>query len=219
MRQIIFFLSIVGFLSCSTEKQKEDSNVTNQNHEPNIVVKEDEKETKTESPIYSEIVLKENQIDSFSIPFHKKNMLRTLRKHYDPYWVEANIGQQDGPDFIYIDVLRDDNNPVVYFIFNSDNKYKLDEIRIMDSTAVDEYGVRVGDTYDDIIKKRQVNFKNSTNYHAHTYLYTDNSNIYYELTGDFTMTEEMIERLEELELNEKQLKKSTVEYIIWRKRN
>ena len=214
MKQIVFYIFLIGLISCSTNSQ--DKKVTD--NEP-IEKSEIETIISEQAPDYREIVLSENTLDTFSIPFPEKNMLMPLRNYYKPYWVEANIGQQDGPDFTYIDILKDDDNPIAYLNFDSENKFKLDEIRIVSSTAIDQYGVRVGDTFQQLIEKRNSNFKNSTNYHQHTYLYTDNSNIYYELTGDFTMTEEMLENLDELELTEEQLQKCKVEYIIWRKRN
>ncbi|WBL45036.1 hypothetical protein PBT90_10110 [Algoriphagus halophytocola] len=213
MKQILFYIFLIGLISCSTNSQDKkvvDKKPTEQSQIETKIIRQ----TKN----YREIVISENWLDTFSIPFPEKNMLMLLRNYYEPYWVEANIGQQDGPDFTYIDILKDDDNPIAYLNFDPDNKFKLDEIRIVSSSAIDQYGVRVGDTYQEVKKKRNNDFKNSTNYHQHTYLYTDSSNIYYELTGDFTMTEEMLENLDELELTEEQLQKCKVEYIIWRKR-
>lgn len=214
MRQILFYIFLIGLTSCWTNSQGK--KIIGQG---TVNESENEASTNESKSDYLEIVLSENALDTFLIPFPEKDMLMSLKNFYGPYWVEANIGQQDGPDFTYIEIKRDDNNPVAYLDFDSANKYKLDEIRIVDSSAKDQYEIRVGDTYQQVIETRREAFKNSTNYHQHTYLYSDNSNIYYELSGDYTLTEEMLDSIEELELTEQQLQKCTVKCIIWRKRN
>ncbi|WP_339923133.1 hypothetical protein [uncultured Cyclobacterium sp.] len=213
MKLILLYIFLIGLISCSTNSQ--DKKVVGKKP-----TEESQIETKTvgQTNNYREIVISENSLDTFSIPFPEKNMLMPLKSYYEPYWVEANIGQQDGPDFTYIDILKDDDNPIAYLNFAPDNKFKLEEIRIVSSSAIDQYGVRVGDTYQEVREKRNNDFKNSTNYHQHTYLYPDSSNIFYELTGDFTMTEEMLENLNELGLTEEQPQNCKVDYIIWRKR-
>ena len=219
MKKTIICLLIIAFISCR------DNKVTQSNSNQDSLLKSDSNQTQTEKPInepkiaHQKISLSENKFDTFLIPFQEKDMLTDLKNYYKSYTVEAKIGQQDGPDFPYIDIMKSDGNSVALLSFDYENKYKLDEIRISDSIASDEYGVRVGDTYQKIVEKRKVDFKNSTGYHQHTYLYDENSNISYELTGDLTITEDMFENIEELELSEEQLQKCKVEYIIWRKRN
>ena len=213
MRQILFYILLIGLISCSEDSQEKQA--VNLKPKESLDIQKTENKPKLE---YQKIMLSENSLDTFSIPFPETNMLTALRGYYKPYWVEVNIGQQDGPDFTYIDILKDDDNPVAYINFDHNNKYKLDEIRIVSSTAIDQCGVRVGDTYQQVIDKRQNNFKNSTNYHQHTHLFADESNIFYKLTGDFNMSEEMLENIEELELTEEQLQKCKVENIVWRKR-
>jgi len=219
MKKIIFCLLVIGIIGCKENQVSQ----TNSNEDISIKSNTDENQTKEsikERKIANQkIVLSENKIDTFAIPFQKKYMLLDLKNYYKSYNVEAKIGQQDGPDFAYIDILKNDGNSVAFFSFDYENKYKLDEIRIVDSIATDEYGIRVGDSYQKIVEKRKGVFKNSTDYHQHTYLYTESSNIYYELTGDLSITEDMLENLEELDLTEEQLQKCKVKYIIWRKRN
>ena len=86
---------------------------------------------------------------------------------------------------------------------------------ILDSSAVDEYGVRVGDSYSQLKEKRKIEFQNQSDFHQHTYLFNENSNIYYEIAGD--LNEVQIENIENLELTEDQLQKWTVDKILWRK--
>jgi hypothetical protein len=99
MKQILFFIFLFGLISCSPNSQ-----------EKKVVDKESTDESVPETTSieqtrdYREIILSENKIDIFSIPFPEKNVLRELKDYYEPYWVEANIGQQDGPDFTYFEI-------------------------------------------------------------------------------------------------------------------
>ena len=215
MKKIIICLLAIGIIGCKENQVSQ----TNSNEDISIKSNTDENQMKEQKIANQKIVLSENKIDTFPIPFQEKDMFLDLKSYYNSYKVEAKIGQQDGPDFPYIDILKNDGNSVALFSFDYDNKYKLDEIRIVDSIATDEYGIRVGDSYQKIVERRKGVFKNSTDYHQHSYLYAENSNIYYELTGDLTITEDMLENPEELDLSEEQLQKCKVEYIIWRKRN
>ena len=137
MKQILFFIFLFGLISCSPNSQ-----------EKKVVDKESTDESVPETTSieqtrdYREIILSENKIDIFSIPFPEKNVLRELKDYYEPYWVEANIGQQDGPDFTYFEIARDDENPIAYFDFDSENEFKLEEIRIVSSVSKDQYGER-----------------------------------------------------------------------------
>ena len=218
MRKIIFCLLIIGLISCRENKVNKDNSNKNIPQNSNTDEKQIEELKEKRKITYQQIVLSENKIDTFSIPFQEKDMLMDLKSYYKSYNVEIKIGQQDGPDFPYIDIVKNDGNSVAFFSFDYENKYKLDEIRILDSILTDQYGIRVGDSYQELVEKRKGDFRNSTDYHQHTYLYIENSNIYYELTGDLTITEDLLENLEELELSDEQLQKCKVEYIIWRKR-
>jgi len=219
MRKVIICLLVIGLISCRNNKVSQDNSNGYIPAKSNTNKEQTEESIKEEKINNQKIVLSESKIDTFSIPFREKDMLMDLKNYYKSYSVQAKIGQRDGPDFPYIDIVKNDGKSIAFFSFDYENNYKLDEIRILDSIATDQYGIRVGDSYQKIIEKRTGDLKNSTDHHQHTYLYTENSNIYYEITGDLTITEDMLENLEEFELSEKQLQKCTVEYIIWRKRN
>lgn len=207
MKQILtslLFIGLVGHTAIGQVKKKTD--------------KESEKVTSFQKNLANrDIVLFEQQLDSFALPFEEKNMLNALRTYYKSYRVELNTGQQDGPNFTYFSILKGDNVPLAYLSFNHEHKFRLQEIRMVDPIAIDQYGIRVGDSYSQLIKKRKDNFKSSIDYHQHIYLYSENSTIFYELTGDISMTEDMLENLQELKLTEEQLQMCKVKSIFWRK--
>jgi len=178
MRKILSYIFLIGLISCSSYSQEK--GVVDKNSTEKLVIET----TSEQDQDYREIVLSENKLDTFLIPFSEVNMLTTLRNYYEPYRVEANIGQQDGPDFTYINIVRDDKNPIVYLDFDSENKFKLDEIRIVDSRAVDQYRVRVGNTLSKLITSRDTGQINFDPFHFHIYYSYKNSNIFYELEGE-----------------------------------
>jgi hypothetical protein len=216
MKSILNIFILFGLLSCSNGLNEKDKTEF-----ADIATKEFEEEYHPEGAtdnIFREIVLYETKIDSLDLPFPEKDMLSEIQNQFKPYTAERKIGEQDGPNYEYIEILRE-NKQVAFFDFNWENSNQLEEIRITNSAASDQYGVRVGDSYKELKIKRPQDFKNSTNYHQHTYLYSDDSNIYYELTGDFSLTSEMIENIEDLKLTEQQLSTWMVEYILWRLKN
>ena len=214
MKRLLIYILLIGQISCSTDGP--DKNTTDQEIIIDAATEINPIEARTD---YREIVLSEHTLDTFSIPFPEMSMLEPLKNHFQPYSVEAKTGQQDGTDYPYIDIAKDNNATVTYLNFDWENKFKLEEIRIIAPSAVDQYGIRVGDTYQQVIEKRKESFSNSTDYHEHTYLYSDNSNIYYELSLNFTIADDKLENIEELVLTEEQLQKCSVENIIWRNRN
>jgi len=218
MRKVIICVLVIGLISCHDNWVGQTSSNENTLVKHNTDKKQKKESKKEQKTTNQKIILSENKIDTFAIPFQEKDMLIDLENYYTSYNVETKIGQQDGPDYLYIDLMKKDDNSVAHFTFDDENKYKLDEIRILDSIVTDEYGIRVGDSYQQIIDKRTAIFKNSTNYHQHTYLYTENSNIYYEL-GNLTLPRDMMGNIEELVLTEEQLQESNVERIIWRNIN
>src|SRR5690554_4339175 len=100
MKQIIFYILLMGLISCSTNNQK--NRTVEKESEEKLEIETSKKIPKLD---YREIVLSENALDTFLIPFPETNMLMRLMNYYKPYQVEVSIGQQDGPDFTYIRIL------------------------------------------------------------------------------------------------------------------
>jgi hypothetical protein len=209
MKQIRFYILFIGIISCSTNYQdkKEIDKKTTEEHQVETKIFAQKIE-------HREILISENTLDTFSIPFPEKNMLMQLKKYYAPYWVKANIGQKDGPDFTYIDILKDDNSPIAYLNFNPENKFKLDEIRIVSSKAIDQYGIRVEDSLNQLILKRDSGKIGFDPYHFHIYYYYPNSNISYELEGELHTP--AMENVEDIILTYDDIKSHTIQSIIWR---
>ncbi|NMM48919.1 DUF1131 family protein [Marinigracilibium pacificum] len=158
--------------------------------------------------------LYENSIFGLVIPFKRTEMINSIRKAFDGYEITKEMGQQDGPDFPLYSVKKGDNE-ILFFAMDWEDTLKLNEIFIKSPYVIDEYGLKVGDGYQDIKSKRTDSIKTFTNYHQHTYAYTENSNIMYEISGDVYLPDTV--DFENLKFNEEQIKDWKIEYIIWRK--
>jgi len=166
----------------------------------------------------NKMILSEDSLGIIRIPISLDSLLDKLKENYPIYQVSKEIGQQDGPNYPYINIADEYNTSLGYINYDGDKPDKLNDIHIVSSDITDEYGITVGMDYDDIIKLRGNHFSNQFDYHHHVYLYDTTSNIFYEITGDFQITAEMLENIEDMVLNEQQLRKCTVTRIIWRKR-
>jgi len=163
------------------------------------------------------MILYESSLGKIEMPIGLDLFLSKLQKNYS-YQVSKEIGQQDGPNYPYIKIENKDKTPLIYINYDGDKPDQLNDIHVLDSSITDEYGVKVGMNYDDVIKLRGNRFSNQSDYHHHTYLYDTTSSIFYEITGNFEVTEEMLESIENMVLNEEQLQKCSVARIIWRER-
>lgn len=163
------------------------------------------------------INLREHFINEVPIPFEQKPEVPLLKKTFPSYEVSDKIGQQDGPNYRYISIDKD-LKPQVYLKFKDLDSDILEEIRLLTNNSTDQYGLSIGDPYSKIISLRKVTFKNVTDYHQHTYLYAEDSNIYYELHRGEMESKEWMLNPEKLVLSEKQLESCSIKAIVWRQR-
>jgi len=158
----------------------------------------------------SEIKLYENKIGEMQLSHSMKLSFLTMLETFKPYSVIKKSGQQDGPDFIYYEITK--NNVEYFWIKTQDeNERLLDRINITNESITDQYNVSIGDTFKQI-KKLRPNVKITTDYHYHTYAYVSGSNIMYEISGDF-------EGPDRQNFTEKEVENWTVNNIIWLKLN
>ncbi len=139
-------------------------------------------------------------------------MFNELALFYEQFIVKEEIGMQDGPDFPFIS-LYENNNEVLFFKFNPENRLLLDKVIVTDSMVRDEYGLQVGLTVDDIIKIRGTGFRIITDAHQHSYLKNGNSKISYEIGFGMFINDAELDSVSYTEFNT--LKEATIERIIW----
>lgn len=168
---------------------------------------------KTEQDKKDSIILYEDHMGDIPLPFPKREMLNELRQAFASLVVQKEIGEQDGPDFPLYS-LKGDDGEIAYFSMHHEDTLQLIEVHIGDPRVKDEYGLRVGNTYQKIRQLREGKLKTYTDYHQHTYAYFDNSPISYEISGD-DMIANTVDQ-EDITFTEEQMQDWTIQFIIWR---
>ncbi|MFY0675633.1 MAG: DUF1131 family protein [Bacteroidia bacterium] len=158
------------------------------------------------------ITLFEDSINGLSLPFSNDVTLADIDFAFNELKVFKEIGMQDGPDFPLYSV-KNGNDVILYFFMDWEDTLKLTDVVALDSAFKDEYGLTIGNSYTDIKNKRP-NVKAYTDYHQHTYVYDDNSNIRYEIYGKATIPENA--DMENLVFTEDEMKDWKIERIIWK---
>ena len=212
MNKFIFILCFSLLFNCAQPKEEKTT------QESNVLANDTVEVASTIGPIaqpqtYEPLVLKENGLNNIALPFKRKDMLSTLSKLFADFQVTKEMGQQDGPDFPLYSV-KDQETELVFFGMDWEDTLKLDRIYIKVPLIIDEYGLKVGDNYQDIKALRQDSIKTFTDYHQHTYVYSDSSNIFYEIWGQATIPDTA--DFENLHFTEEQIKDWKIEYVIWR---
>ena len=159
------------------------------------------------------IVLHEKSLNGILLPFPRKEMITLLQEKFSGFTVTKETGQQDGPDYLFYSVMDKDTG-ICSFTMDAEDTLKLDRIYIEHPTIKDQYGLKVGDDYSKIKSLRKNTAKTYTNpHHQHTFVYFDNSNIMYEISGDVFLPDTV--DLENLSFTEEQIKDWTIDYVIW----
>lgn len=143
--------------------------------------------TQQQAGIDTSIILKENEVAGLKLPFEERDIRSGISQAFKNYDVKKIIGQQDGPDFIYYSVLDNFGKEIYSFNMDFENELKLDKILTESEKVRDQYGLSIGDTYAKIKQLRGYNIKHSTSpvEMMETVAYYDNSNIIYEINGDY----------------------------------
>lgn len=205
---------ILGFIlfSCGEEQKKNTQSASKNDLEPEIISNSvDANSEKGDS-----ITIYENRIKELSLPFPRQEMLEQLKQSFKLFEIVKEMGQQDGPDFPLYS-LKKKETEICFFSMDSEDTLKLNEIFIKEPLLKDEYGLKVGDGYQKIKKLRAGEIKTYTDDHQHTYAYIDKSNILYEISNAYFVSDTV--DLENPKFTEAQLENWTIEYIIWRNLN
>ena len=205
MNNLKFLFLILTALSCSEKRSSETKLTENQKVSTTIKAKD-----------FKDLVLYEDSLNGIKIPFETNdNLLYYLQSKLNPYSVKKEIGQQDGPDFPLYTVQKEELE-ILFFVMDSEDTLKLNDIYINSPLVKDMYGLKVGDSYSEIKSRRKGNLQNYTDFHQHTFLFTDNSNIMYEITGDISLPANV--DLDNIKLTEEKIKDWKIENILWRKK-
>jgi len=130
------------------------------------------------------LVLSKNKIGPLKLDGNITLDLKKLRTAFTNLSVEQKTGQQDGPDFVYYDI-SDNEGELFWIKMQVENTKKIDSIHVTSPKIHDQYGLRIGSTYREVIHIRpRLNFK--TDDHFHTYVGHPAENIAYELVVPYS---------------------------------
>ena len=112
--------------------------------------------------------------------------IKLLKKIFPEHKVTKGIGQGDSPDFYYFGVSKENKKiNISSFIQNEDynqNNINIDLLAINSNEIKDQYGLSVGDTYKDNIRKRKGELVIRNSHHDKT---IGKDQIYYSIWGNF----------------------------------
>ena len=213
MNRVVLFILAVLIFSCGTGSTNKTKTMDLQKNADSSIADSVDKDNTNRQVRTDTIILYENRIGGITLPFGKIEMLTELRKEFAGLTITKEIGQQDGPDFPLYSI-KERNNEICFFGMDSEDTLKLNEVYIKQALVKDQYGLKVGDGYQKIKKVRNKNTKTYTDLHQHTFVYFDNSNIMYEISGSVFLPDTV--DFENLKFTEEQIKDWTIEYLIWR---
>lgn len=201
---------ILGFIliSCGEEQKKNTQSASKNDLEPIII----SNAVDTNGDGNERITIYENRINEILLPFPHQEMLEKLKQSFRPFEIVKEMGQQDGPDFPLYSI-KNGETEICFFSMDSEDTLKLNEIYIKEPLIKDEYGLKVGDGYLKI-KELRGEIKTYTDYHQHTYVFIDESNILYEISN-IDLGSDTVD-VENPKFTETQLENWTIEYVIWR---
>ena len=159
------------------------------------------------------LVIAEHRLGEIPLPFPQSEMIVPLTAAFDNYSVSKEIGRQDGPDFPLYSI-KINGLELAYFKMDWQHTLKLNAVYIKDAFIEDQYGLAVGDDYQQILKLREGVIDTGANYHMHTYAQIKGSNIMYEISDDSPSGNTL--DLKNTKLTAEQLSNWRITQIIWR---
>ena len=135
--------------------------------------------------------------------------IKQLLPNYD---VNLKSYEQDGPTLKAIEVSK---GGALLFVLSEDiNQEKpglIGKITVHNSQIKDSYGLKIGDSYQKILRKRK-NLQHQRDDHYHSYLGDPQDPIYYELHWEYSKDYQGPDRET---LTPEELKATTIESLVW----
>jgi hypothetical protein len=159
------------------------------------------------------IELTESAINGVALPVIPGDVKSFLKNAFQGFELTQKTGKQDGPDFEYFELSKDTKS-LALFIFDAERKNRVQEVIIKNPEIVCPYGLRIGDSYENILDKRGAeSLKNYSNMRNQVYVYKDFSNISYEVNASIPAN--ALEKGSDIILSPDDLKGSKIVSIVW----
>ena len=164
-------------------------------------------------PILTETKL--GAIDLFEL--NGENIITNLQGEFLDLEITKQVGQQDGPDFIFYSLSKK-KEELAYVSMDSEDSNQVQSLTILSAEIVDVYGLKVGMSADKLSSTRNSIIFNA-DLHMNIYAKVKNSNILYRLSGDLINLNDSTYVSENYSVENWQTSKMKIESISWQKDN
>lgn len=164
-------------------------------------------------PILTETKL--GAIDLFEL--NGENIITNLQGEFLDLEITKQVGQQDGPDFIFYSLSKK-KEELAYVSMDSEDSNQVQSLTILSAEIVDVYGLKVGMSADKLSSTRNSIIFNA-DLHMNIYAKVKNSNILYRLSGDLINLNDSTYVSENYSVENWQTSKMKIESISWQKEN
>ena len=164
-------------------------------------------------PILTETKL--GAIDLFEL--NGENIITNLQGEFLDLEITKQVGQQDGPDFIFYSLSKK-KEELAYVSMDSEDSNQVQSLTILSAEIVDVYGLKVGMSADKLSSTRSSIIFNA-DLHMNIYAKVKNSNILYRLSGDLINLNDSTYVSENYSVENWQTSKMKIESISWQKDN
>ena len=164
-------------------------------------------------PILTETKL--GAIDLFEL--NGENIITNLQGEFLDLEITKQVGQQDGPDFIFYSLSKK-KEELAYVSMDSEDSNQVQSLTILSAEIVDVYGLKVGMSADKLSSTRNSIIFNA-DLHMNIYAKVKNSNILYRLSGDLINLNDSTYVSENYSVEYWQTSKMKIESISWQKEN
>jgi hypothetical protein len=176
---------------------------------PALVEKNNKAAVKTNVEAGQALVLANDKLGALKLDGNTKLDLQGLRAVLVGLSVTENIGQQDGPDFVYYQV-SDDKGEIFWIKAQDDDPNKIDAVHVTSPQIIDQFGLKIGSTYAEILRARPGVIV-ETDDHFHTYVGHPEENIAYELAVPYASDYDGPDRSP----TKPELERGVIEELIW----
>lgn len=131
------------------------------------------------------------------------------------FTIEKNIGQQDGPDYIFYSV-KDQGDELFVVRLDGNDSTLIDEVWISSSRIEDQNGLSIGSKLEDLQKEIK-DLRLNADFHQNVYASAPFSRLSYRLkVRSFQMLNDSTMLASDFSVKFWQIGNCEVEYIIWR---
>ena len=156
------------------------------------------------------LVINEESLNQVSI---ESNLLTVFHEENPCFSLERVIAHQDGPSIIAYNLVLQESDRVGTINMKFEDENEIDKIMLFSEVVTDEYGLKIGNTFADIEKRRVGNITWVTDFSQTTYVLIEGSKLKYSIFGDFDVSTK--DDPENLIFEREEILNWEIEMIVW----